>query len=66
MGSFENVEIFEDTKKLCETNGKIRESLERSVKKQKLILEGVELLAVDKACFTDEAKIFVSTKRTFA
>lgn len=65
MGSFENVEIFEDTKKLCETNGKIRESLERSVKKQKLILEGVELLAVDKACFTDEAKIFVSTKRTF-
>ena len=63
--SNENIEIFEETQKLCETNGKIRESLERSVKNQKLILEGVDIPAVDKARFTDEAKIVVSTKRTF-
>ncbi len=35
MSSFENVEVFEDTKKLCETNGKIKEVLARSVKNQK-------------------------------
>ena len=65
MSSFENVEVFEDTKKLCETNGKIKEVLARSVKNQKLILEEEELSAVDKARFEDEAKIVVSTKRTF-
>lgn len=55
MSSFENVEVFEDTKKLCETNGKIKEVLARSVKNQKLILEEEELSAVDKARFEDEA-----------
>ena len=65
MSSVENVEIFEDTKRLCETNGKIKEVLARSVKNQKLILEGEELSAVDKTRFSDEAKIVVSTKRTF-
>ncbi len=51
MSSFENVEIFEDTKRLCETNGKIKDSLARSVENQKLILEGIELPTVDKASF---------------
>ena len=55
MSSFENVEFFEDTKRLCETNGKIKEVLARSVKNQKLILEEEELSAVDKARFEDEA-----------
>ena len=35
MSSFENVEIFEDTKNLCEKNGRIKESLAKSVKNQK-------------------------------
>ena len=65
MSSFENVEVFEDTKRMCETNGKIKNALTRSVKNQKLILEGTELPAVDKVYFSDEAKIIVSTKRTF-
>ena len=65
MSSVENVEIFEDTKRLCETNKKIKDARVRSVKNQKLILEGMELPTVDKARFEDEAKIIVSTKRTF-
>ncbi len=65
MSSVENVEIFEDTKRLCETNGKIKEALAQSVKNQKLILEGEELSPVDKTRFSDEAKIVVSTERTF-
>lgn len=47
MSSVENVEIFEDTKRLCETNGKIKDALAQSVKNQKLILEGMELSVVD-------------------
>ena len=66
MSSFENVEIFEDTKNLCEKNGRIKESLAKSVKNQKLILEGEHLPVVDKSRFTDNAKVIVSTKRTFA
>ena len=65
MSSVENVEIFEDTKRLCETNGRIKDTLARSVKNQKLILEGEELSPVDKTRFSDEAKIVVSIKRTF-
>ena len=65
MSSFENVEIFEDTKNLCEKNGRIKESLAKSVKNQKLILEGEHLPVVDKSRFTDNAKVIVSTKRTF-
>ena len=65
MSSFENVEVFEDTKRICETNGKIKDSLARSVENQKLILEGTELAAVDKLRFKEESKIVVSTKRTF-
>lgn len=66
MSSFENVEIFEDTKNLCEKNGRIKESLAKSVKNQKLILEGEHLPVVDKSRFTDNAKVILSTKRTFA
>lgn len=65
MSSIENVEIFEDTKRLCETNGRIKDTLARSVKNQKLIPEGMELPVVHKTRFADEAKIVVSTKRTF-
>jgi len=65
MSSFENVEIFEDTKNLCEKNGRIKDSLAKSVKNQKLILEGEDLPVVDKSRFTDNAKVTVSTKRTF-
>ena len=65
MSSIENVEIFEDTKRLCEINGRIKDTLARSVKNQKLIPEGMELPVVHKTRFADEAKIVVSTKRTF-
>lgn len=65
MSSVENVGIFEDTKKLCETDGRIKDTIARSVKNQKLIPEGMELSVVDKTSFADGAKIVVSAKRTF-
>ena len=44
----------------------IKESLAKSVKNQKLNFEGEHLPVVDKSRFTDNAKVIVSTKRTFA
>ena len=64
MSSVENVEILKIPKAVRDKR-KIKDTLARSVKNQKLILERLELSAVDKARFTDEAKIIVSTKRTF-
>ena len=63
--SLENMEVFEDTKKLCETNKKIKESIARSVREQELILEGIDLPDVNKERFAENTKIIVSTKRTF-
>ncbi|MEI3167041.1 MAG: TIGR02452 family protein [Lachnospiraceae bacterium] len=65
MNTYENVEIFEDTKRLCEKNEKLKTSIAESVKNQKLILESEKLPVVDKMCFSHEAKVVVSTKRTF-
>ena len=65
MNTYENVEIFEDTKRLCEKNEKLKASVAESVKNQKLILESEKLPVVDKKHFSDEAKVVVSTKRTF-
>ena len=65
MNTYENVEIFEDTKRLCEKNEKLKASVAESVKNQKLILESEKLPVVDKKRFSDEAKVVVSTKRTF-
>ena len=33
MNTYENVEIFEDTKRLCEKNEKLKTSIAESVKK---------------------------------
>lgn len=63
--SLENMEVFEDTIKLCETNGKIRESIAQSVKNQKLIPEWSDLPDVEKRRFPEHANIIVSAKRTF-
>ena len=65
MNAYENVEIFEDTKRLCEKNEKLKASVAESVKGQKLIPESEKLPVVDKKRFSDEAKVVVSTKRTF-
>ena len=65
MNTYENVEIFEDTKRLCEKNEKLKASVAESVKGQKLIPESEKLPVVDKKRFSDEAKVTVSTKRTF-
>ena len=43
MNAYENVEIFEDTKRLCEKNEQLKASVAESVKGQKLIPESEKL-----------------------
>ena len=38
MSSFENVEIFEDTKNLCEKNGRIKEFINRKCEQSNRII----------------------------
>ena len=65
MNAYENVLEFENTKELCEKNEMLKASIAESVNGQKLILESEKLPDVDKKRFSDEAKVVVSTKRTF-
>ena len=64
MGREENALIFEDTKKLCETNKKLIEAIKLSSSNQKLILEN-ENIELIKPKFDIEAKLIVSKKRSF-
>jgi len=65
MSREENVTIFKDTEYLVRTNKRIKESVQNSTNKQKLILENTELTvpALDK--FVSDAKVVVSKKRTY-
>ena len=65
MGRDENIAIFKDTEKLCRTNKRIKESLENSIKLQKLILEGDKIKTPERTIYDTEARVLVSKKRTY-
>lgn len=60
-----NVTIFEDTKKLIKTNKKLKESVQNATQQQKLILEQDELTVPALHRYDENAKVVVTTKRTF-
>jgi len=64
MGRPENVEIFNDTRKRCETDEKLKEAVMYSVKNQQLILENDEV-NIPENKFDTEAEIIISKKRTY-
>lgn len=65
MGREENIAVFEDTKKLCKTNQKIKDSIANSYEHQKLVLENDILSNVEKNIYEKQAKLVVSKKRTY-
>ena len=65
MGRNKNIAIFKDTEKLCRTNKRIKESLENSIKLQKLILEGDKIKTPELTLYDTEARVLVSRKRTY-
>ena len=65
MGRVENVEIFKDTEHLVKTINRLKESVQASTDKQKIILEKDELNLPDLKKYNEEAQVVVSTKRTY-
>ena len=65
MGRYENVQVFEDTMRLCKTDAKIRESVKKSIEGQKIILETDTFTAPAKDKYAGPAQLKVSKKRTF-
>ncbi len=64
MGRPENIEIFNDTIKHCESNEKLKEAIKNSIKNQQLILENDEVNILENK-YDTEVKIIVSKKRTY-
>ena len=65
MGRDENVIIFRDTEKMCNENKRLKDSVMRSKRSQKLILDGEKLSDINRSRYEEMANIIVSKKRTF-
>lgn len=65
MGRNENIEIFRDTEMLCKSNTRLAESIKKSTKGQKIILEADSLPAQNLNLYEKEARVVVSKKRTY-
>ena len=64
MGRDENVIIFRDTEKMCNENKRLKDSVMRSKRSQKLILDGEKLSDINRSRYEEMANIIVSKKRT--
>ena len=61
MGRNENVEIFEDTRRLCQTNPELVGAIRESNSRQEVIFEADCVSAAPR--FSEPAKIVVSKKQ---
>ncbi len=66
MGRTENVEVFENTKQLCETNERLAEAIKKATNEQKLILEAEFVPRINSKLYKQPARVVVSKKRTYA
>ena len=60
MGREENIIVFKDTENIYKKNARIKESVEKSIKLQKLILESDELKVPGMKIYDNQAKIVIS------
>ena len=65
MAREDNVAVFEDTEKLCKNNPKLKESVQKSIAQQRLILEEDNMPEADKNIYATPAQIVVSKKRSY-
>ena len=65
MAKEDNVAVFEDTEKLCRENGRLSEAVSTSLLNQQIILEKDTLGEIVRDCYSDEAKLVVSMKRSY-
>lgn len=71
MGRQENIDIFQDTEKLCKNNNKLRNAIRKSKEKQRLILETDKVLGkcekegTPEKRYEEKANVVVSKKRSY-
>ena len=64
MGREENIQVFEDTKKKCQSDARLRQAIAQANAAQRLILEKDEVTWKPAQRYLHPAKISVSRKRT--
>lgn len=64
MGREENIQVFEDTKKKCQSDARLRQAIAQANAEQRLILEKDEVTWKPAQRYLHPAKISVSRKRT--
>ena len=65
MGREENVRVFENTKRLCESNQRLMDAIREGREKQQLIPETEQLSQAGLSRYEEPARITVSKKRTY-
>ncbi len=59
-----NVEVFEDTKRLCKTNNRLINAIRESSNKQYIVMEGENIETTKEHRFKEPAMVLVSKKRS--
>lgn len=59
-----NIEVFEDTKKLCLTNTVLKDAIKRSNEGQRILYESEPLKLSAEHCYQEPAAVIVSKKRS--
>lgn len=64
MGREDNIKVFRDTEKFCKENQLLRETISKSIKRQKMIPEQECMPEMEKKVYQNPAEIVVSKKRS--
>ena len=65
MSRIDNIEIFQDTVKLCKSKDVLKNAIKKATREQKLILETDEVHVPSREKYKNPAKVLVSKKRSF-
>ena len=61
----DNISIFKDTENLVRSNKKILNAVQFSTDNQQLVLEDADFRALELKRYTENAKVVISSKRTY-
>lgn len=65
MSREDNVQIFQDTERMCKENTRLKDAIRKSITNQKLILENDKIPGIDKKKYEEPAQVIVSKKRSY-
>lgn len=65
MSREDNVKIFEDTKKHCKENEKLKNAINQATRNQKIVLETDNVTVSNEQRYDEKAKVIISKKRSY-